>query len=66
MTKIRKLQTDVENEKTDLREKKLFVLAEYLEQLADCRRMKRKIRKSRRGPSWKNQPNLFTFPYQTN
>ena len=46
---------------------KFVVLAEYLEQQTDYRWCKRKISKSRRGFSWRrNQPCLFTFPYQTN
>ena len=45
---------------------KCLVLAEYFEQQTDCYRYKNKIRKSRRGPLWRNQPNLFTFSYQTN
>ena len=51
----------VENEEMDLRQKK------YLEQQTDCSRYKRKISKSRRGPSWKNQSCLIiiTFRYQT-
>ena len=39
---------------------KFVVLAEYLEQQTDYRRYKRKIRKSRRGPSWRrNQPYII-------
>ena len=46
---------------------KFVVLAEYLERQTDYRRYKRRIRKSTRSPSWRrNQPYLFTFPYQTN
>ena len=46
---------------------KIVFLAEYLEQQTDYPRYSRKIRKSRKDPSWKkNQPYLFTFPYQIN
>ena len=45
----------------------LVVLAEYLEQQTDYCRFERKINKSRRVPSRRrNQPYLFTFPYQIN
>ena len=50
-----------------LKTENFFALAEYLEQQTDYRRQKRKIRKSRRGPSWRmNQPYFLTFPYHTN
>ena len=50
-----KWETVVGNEEIDL------ILAEYLEQQADYEKYKRKIRKSRTGSSWRNQPYLFTF-----
>ena len=49
-----------------LQREKFVVLAENLWQQTNCRRYKRKIGKPRRGLSWRNQPNLFIFPDQTN
>ena len=47
--------------------KKLVALAEYLEQQTEYHSYKRRIRKSTKDPLWRrNQPYLFTFPYQTN
>ena len=47
-----------ETEFNRFKREKFVVLAEYLKQQTDCRRYKRKISKSRRGPSWRNQPYL--------
>ena len=47
--------------KIRFKREKFVVLVEYLEQQTDCCTYKRKIRKSRRGPSSRNQPNLFTL-----
>ena len=55
----------VGNEETDLKaetdletEKKIVVLAEYFEQQTNCSRYRRKMSKSRRSPSSRNQSYL--------
>ena len=56
-------KTDAGNEETDLRftTKKIVVLGEYLKQLTDCGRFKRKINKPRRGSTSRSQPYLPLF-----
>ena len=63
VTKILKRQTNARNEEIDFKREKFAVLVEYLEQQTDRRRYKRNIRKLRTGPSWRNNPNLFTVCY---
>ena len=56
-------KADAGNEETDLRftKKKIVVFGEYLKQVTDCGRFKRKINKPRRGSTSRSQPYLPLF-----